>query len=77
MSSPVISRARQEALRLELPFIADLLRAKRACEIRDDAIDDLVNLCWLEWSGGKLSLTQTGLNICQQQRGANNRLADW
>lgn len=77
MTGPVISRARQDALRLELPFIAELLRARRAWEISDTAIDDLVNLCWLEWHGGKLSLTQTGRNICQQQRGANNRLTDW
>lgn len=72
-----LSLARQEALRLELPFIADLLRARRASEISEAAIEDLVSLCWLEWFGGKLKLTQTGTNICQQQRGAGSRSTDW
>jgi hypothetical protein len=65
-----LSLARQNALRLELPFIADLLRARRASEIADAAIEDLVHLSWLEWFGGHLNLTQVGTNICQQQRAA-------
>lgn len=77
MINPQPSPARQDALRLELPFIDDLLRAKRSSEISDAAISDLINLTWLEWRGGKLQLTATGANICQQQRGAGKRLTEW
>lgn len=72
-----LSAERQDALRLALPAIADLLRARRANEIGDATIEELVQLAWLEWYAGRLQLTATGMNICQQQRGAGNRPTDW
>lgn len=68
-----LSPARQDALRSELPRVADLLRVRRAGEIGDAVIEDLVELAWLEWRGGTLQLSQVGINICQQQRGAAAR----
>lgn len=67
MNHAPLSHARQDALRAELPRVADLLRQRRASEIDEAVIDDLVTLSWMEWSGGKLQLTQTGSNICMQQ----------
>ncbi len=64
--SPV-SRSRQDALRTELPQVADLLQKRRASEIDPGVIDELVQLSWLEWVGGTLQLTTTGQNICRQQ----------
>ena len=34
--------------------------------IGDAVIDELVELCWLEWDGGSLQVTATGGNICRQ-----------
>jgi hypothetical protein len=59
---------RQDALRARLPEIADLLRGRRASEIGDAAIDALVALSWLDWAGGSLHLTTTGMNICRQEK---------
>lgn len=58
----------KDALRVELPHVADLLRHRRAGEIEEATIDDMVSLFWLEWCGGTLQLTTTGMNICLQQR---------
>ncbi|WP_280190169.1 hypothetical protein [Delftia sp. PS-11] len=67
MNHALLSRNRQDVLRTALPRVADLLRHRRASEIDEDVIDDLVTLSWLEWAGGTLQLTQTGSNICLQQ----------
>ncbi len=67
MNHAPLSRTRQDALRAELPRVAELLHQRRASEIDEAVIDDLVSLSWLEWSGGRLQLTQTGSNICLQQ----------
>jgi hypothetical protein len=68
MNNASLSRARQDALRAELPLVAELLQHRRASEIDEAVIDDLVSLSWLEWFGGKLQLTLTGSNICRQQQ---------
>ena len=68
MNNASLSQPRQEALRVELARVAELLRLRRAAEIEEDVIDDLVKLSWLEWLGGSLQLTLTGMNICRQQR---------
>ncbi|WP_399678016.1 hypothetical protein [Xenophilus sp.] len=68
MNSVSISKSRQDALRVELPHIADLLHRRRASEIAEADIEDLVTLSWLEWLGGSLQLTTTGDNVCRQQR---------
>jgi len=60
---------RQDALRAELPRVATLLQQRRANEIDEAVIDDLVALAWLEWVGGSLQLTTTGNNLCRQQMG--------
>ncbi|KAF1047444.1 hypothetical protein [Xylophilus sp.] len=69
MNHAPLSQRRQDALRSELPHVAELLQRRRAGEIDEDVIDDLVALSWLEWLGGSLQLTTTGGNICRQQRG--------
>lgn len=43
-----------------------MLRQRRASEIDESIIEDLVELAWLEWAGGSLQLTATGINICHQ-----------
>jgi hypothetical protein len=67
MSGALFSKSRQEVLRTQLPRVAQLLNLRRAGEIDEAVIDDLVSLSWLEWLGGSLQLTTTGLNICRQQ----------
>ncbi len=62
-----ISIQRQNDLRTELRRVADLLKLKRAGEISESVLNELVFLSWLEWSGGSLRLTTTGANICRQQ----------
>lgn len=61
-----LSHDRRDALRVALPQVADLLHHRRASEIDEVMIDDLVTLSWLEWLGGTLQLTLTGMNICRQ-----------
>ncbi|QIL78522.1 hypothetical protein G7047_00245 [Diaphorobacter sp. HDW4A] len=61
-----VPQARRETLRGVLPQVAELLQKRRANEIDDVVIDDLVLLHWLEWVGGSLQLTTTGKNICRQ-----------
>ena len=60
---------RQDALRADLPRVVELLHHRRAGEIEEDVINDLVSLSWLEWAGGSLQLTTTGENIRRQQLG--------
>ena len=45
----LIPPARRDELRAELPLVAELLQKRRANEIDDLVIDDLVALVWLEW----------------------------
>ena len=61
-----VPQARRESLRGVLPQVADLLQKRRASEIDDTVIDDLVSLYWLEWVGGSLQLTTTGKNVSRQ-----------
>lgn len=68
MNHATLSKPRQDALRAELPLVAELLQRRRAGEIDETVIDDLVSLSWLEWLGGSLQLTTTGSNICRQQQ---------
>ena len=68
MTQALLSLSRQEALRADLPQVADLLHHRRAGEIEVAVIDDMVSLSWLEWLGGSLQLTTTGVNICRQQQ---------
>jgi len=68
MTQALLSLSRQEALRADLPHVADLLHHRRAGEIDEAVIDDMVSLSWLEWLGGSLQLTTTGVNICRQQQ---------
>ncbi len=59
---------RQEALRHAWPHTVDLLKHQRASDIAESDIADYVNMNWLEWRGGSLSLTVTGDNVCKQLR---------
>ena len=38
----------------------DALTRRRACDIPEQTIDELVALRWLEWRGGSLRLTEAG-----------------
>ena len=67
MGKALLTTGRRDALRAELPHVANLLRLRRAAEIEAAVIDELVELSWLEWLGGSLQLTATGSNICLQQ----------
>lgn len=67
MSETLPSIDRQAALRVGLPAVEQLLHHKRAGEIGEDVIDELVSLSWIEWNGGSLRLTATGQNIIRQQ----------
>lgn len=68
MNHASFPQPRQDALRAQLPWVAHLLRQRRANEIDETVIDDLVALAWLEWVGGSLQLTATGINICGQRQ---------
>ena len=68
MTPAFLSLSRREALRADLPHVADLLHRRRAGEIDEAVIDNLVSLAWLEWLGGSLQLTTVGTNICRQQQ---------
>jgi hypothetical protein len=57
--------ARRATLRAELLTTVDLLKRRRASEIAETAIQDYVDLHWLEWHGGSLRLTTTGENMCK------------
>ena len=67
MSEAIPFLDRQGELRIALPQVEQLLQSKRAGEIGEGMIDELVNLFWIEWNGGSLRLTTTGKNICRQQ----------
>jgi len=66
--TPPVSAARHDELRGLLLEAVGALHRKRAAEIGDAVIEDLVNLSWLEWAGGSLRLTAIGENICAQAR---------
>lgn len=59
---------RLEALREALVACVDLLKQRRADLIPPDDIDEFIDLDWMVWNGGTLSLTLTGSNICRQAR---------
>ena len=61
-----VPQARRESLRGVLPQVVEMLQKRRASEIDDTVIDDLVSLYWLEWVGGSLQLTTTGKNVSRQ-----------
>jgi hypothetical protein len=56
---------RREALRDGLLVTVDLLKRRRAADIAEKAIEEYVELNWLEWHGGSLRLTTTGENMCR------------
>jgi hypothetical protein len=59
---------RREQLRLELLPTVDALNRRRADLVSEGFIEDYVALHWLEWNGGALRLTVTGVNMCEQMR---------
>lgn len=68
MNFSLISESRRGELRTALPGIEQLLVHRRAGDIDEGMIDDLVDLSWLEWNGGSLRVTATGKNILQQMQ---------
>ena len=48
------------SLQQSLLATVDALGRRRACDIPEQTIDQLVALRWLEWRGGSLRLTEAG-----------------
>ncbi len=48
------------SLQESLLSAVDALTRRRACDIPEPTIDQLVALRWLEWRGGSLRLTEAG-----------------
>jgi hypothetical protein len=59
---------RLEELRQALVACVDLLKQRRANLIPPSDIDEFIELDWMVWDGGNLTLTLTGSNICRQAR---------
>lgn len=68
MNFTPISDSRHGELRAALPGIQQLLTHRRAGEIDEAMLEELVDLSWLEWNGGTLRLTPTGRNILLQMQ---------
>ncbi|OWQ48690.1 hypothetical protein CDL60_01970 [Roseateles noduli] len=56
-----------EALRIGLRTCVDALHRRRASEIPEPLIEQLVRQRWLEWRGGALCLTGDGERIYWQE----------
>ena len=48
------------SLQQALLTTVDALMRRRACDVPEQTIDQLVSLRWLQWSGGSLRLTEAG-----------------
>ena len=64
----VVPPTRLEVLREALVACVDLLKQRRADLIPPGDIDEFIDLDWMVWDGGNLTLTLTGSNICRQAR---------
>lgn len=68
VTPPPALPTRLEALRDALVACVDLLKQRRADLIPPSDIDEFIDLDWMVWDGGNLTLTLTGSNICRQAR---------
>ena len=48
------------ALQQALLTTVDALMRRRACDVSEQTIEQLISLRWLQWSGGSLRLTEAG-----------------
>jgi len=60
MTSAQIAAKITPSLQQSLLATVDALARRRACDIPEQTIDQLVALRWLQWSGGSLRLTEAG-----------------
>ncbi len=60
MTSAQIAAKITPSLQDSLLATVDALTRRRACDIPEQTIDQLVALRWLQWSGGSLRLTEAG-----------------
>ena len=60
MTSAQIAAKITPSLQESLLATVDALTRRRACDIPEQTIDQLVALRWLQWSGGSLRLTEAG-----------------
>jgi len=60
MTSAQIAAKITPSLQQSLLATVDALTRRRACDIPEQTIDQLVALRWLQWSGGSLRLTEAG-----------------
>lgn len=61
-----ITPSMQEALLVTV----DALMRRRACDVPEETIDQLIALRWLQWSGGSLRLTEAGETMVVKVQGA-------
>ncbi len=60
MTSARIAAKITPSLQEALLTTVDALTRRRACDIPELTIDQLVGLGWLQWKGGSLRLTEAG-----------------
>ena len=60
MTSAQIAAKITPSLQQSLLATVDALTRRRACDIPEQTIDQLVALGWLQWKGGSLRLTEAG-----------------
>ncbi len=68
MNLSPISEIRRGELRTALPGVEQSLAQRRAGDIDEIMIDELIDLSWLEWNAGTLRVTATGKNILLQMQ---------
>lgn len=68
VAAPPALPTRLDTLRDALVHCVDLLKQRRADLIPPSDIDEFIDLDWMVWDGGNLTLTLTGSNICRQAR---------
>ncbi|XHS76615.1 hypothetical protein ACFJGW_12845 [Burkholderiaceae bacterium UC74_6] len=56
-----------ETLRAALSLCVDALQRRKANEIPEPLLEQLIERDWLEWHGGTLRLTTTGQNIYRRE----------
>ena len=67
------------ALQQALLTTVDALMRRRACDVPEQTIEQLISLRWLQWSGGSLRLTEAGettLSYARRILSLNDELLD-
>ncbi len=70
MTSANIAAKITPALQQALLTTVDALMRRRACDVPEQTIDQLISLRWMQWSGGSLRLTEAGETMVVKVQGA-------